>query len=168
MYLGEQFTERHVSGITLSNMSMQNAAQYENRKEEIINNTRKIMPYTGYRVVLGNVVITGRKLSFILANIGISRIFHDYYQLHLIVRDFNGKEIYDYPSNFDFKTLNYCKGRPLTYYGQDGKRLTFTLPAIKGKVYVIVKDKYGIEYPMTLSNYGRQKDGSYYIGNINY
>ena len=49
---------------------------------------------------------------------------------------------------------------------QQSKRLSFQLPKIKGKVFVIIKDKDDIEYPMSLSNYGRQCDGGYYLGNI--
>lgn len=166
VFLGSQFSERHVSGISLSNMNVNNAGSYQSRMQEIFDNTKKVMPYTGYRIVLGDIKLTGQNLSFILVNIGISRIFHDYYQLHLLVKTPDGKLVYDRPTDFDFRTLDYCKGKPLTYFGQTGKKLSFRLPKVKGKVYIIIKDKYGIEYPMTLSNYGRQTDGSYYLGEI--
>lgn len=164
--LGNQFAYRHTSSITLSNMRTHNAEQYQSRMQEVYDNTKKVMSYTGYRVVLDKIKIFGSSVSFLLTNIGVSRIFHRYYQLHILVKDNFGNDIYVLPSNFDLSSLDYCQGKPLSYYQQSGRRLTFNLPKIKGKVYVIFKDKYNIEYPMTLSNYGRQADGSYYLGEI--
>ena len=164
--LGNQFTYRHTSSITLSNMRTHYAEQYLPRIQEVYDNTKKVMAYTGYRLVLDKIKIDGSSVSFLLTNIGVSRIFHRYFQLHIIVKDNFGNDIYDLPSNFSLSSLGYCQGKPLSYYQQSGRRLTFNLPKIKGKVYLIFKDKYGIEYPMTLSNYGRQADGSYYLGEI--
>lgn len=164
--LGEQFTNRHTSGITLSNMNVHNAGQYVKRIQYIYDNTKKVMAFTGYRIVLDKTYVSEDKVAFTLTNIGISKIFHNYYQLHLIIKDSKGKTVSDIPSDFDLRTLDYCKKSPLEYDSNNGKLITFKLPKEKGRVYLIIKDKYGIEYPMTLSNYGRQNDGSYYLGEI--
>ena len=162
--LGEQFTDRHTSGITLSNMNVHNAGQFAERVQEIYNNTKKVMAFTGYRIVLDNIEVSEDKITFTLTNIGVSKIFHSYYQLHLIIEDSKRNIIDDIPSDFDLRTLGYCKNSPLEYDSKNGKKVNFKLPKEKGYIYLIIKDKYGIEYPMTLSNYGRQKDGSYYLG----
>ncbi len=161
--LGQQFRARHTSGITLSNMNAHDAEKFAARKQEIYDNTKKVMAFTGYRIVLDNVKLTGNSLSFMLTNIGESKIFHDYYQLHLLIKNENGDIIKDAPTNFDFRTLDYNSAAAVQYGRTVGKRLTFQLPKVAGSVFIIIKDKKNIEYPMTLSNYGRQKDGSYFL-----
>ena len=147
-------------------MHVHNPRVYATRRQEIFNNTKRVMAYTGYRVVLDSISINDGKLSFVLTNIGISRIFHDFYKIHIIIRDRHENVIYDRPSDFDLRTLDYCKERPLNYSVKNGKVFKIDLPIKEGSIYVIIKDKYDIEYPMTLSNYGRQKDGSYYLGEL--
>lgn len=166
IFLGDEFTYRHTSSITLSNMNTHNAEKYKKDMQKIFDNTKKVMAYTGYRIVLDSIHLSENNLTFLLTNIGVSRIFHGYYKLYIQIKDNNDNIVYSQPSNFDFRTLDYCHGKPLSYLGQLSKRLSFQLPKIKGKVFVVIKDIDGIEYPMTLSNYGRQHDGGYYLGNI--
>ena len=55
---------------------------------------------------------------------------------------------------------------PLLYDKSKGIEISQFVGRKKGMLYLQIIDTKGIEKPLTLSNYGRQKDGSYCLGEL--
>ena len=104
-------------------------------------------------------------VTFCFRNIGVSKIFHDYYELHLIIKDNNDNVVVDYCSDFDFRTIKANSQEPLLYI-EGGTKIQENIPYKKGNLYLKIIDKKGIELPLCLSNYGRLSDGSYFLTEI--
>lgn len=168
--LYEQFSTRHVSGIAINGFNVHGFEHDSPLYSQVFRIGRNILSMVGYRIVLGSPSINKHansyEIAFTLTNIGVSRIFHDYYKLHLITKDEKGNVLNDYTSNLDLKTILPSKDEPLFYNPANGYLIKEHIPLIKGKLYLKIIDEKGVEYPMCLSNYGRQTDGSYYIGDL--
>lgn len=173
--LYQQFSSRHISGISIHNFTVIDGEakrkQYIEINDDIYMNARNCLSMVGYRIVLGSPSINKHannyEIAFTLTNIGVSRMFHDYYKLHLITKDEKGNILNDYTSNLDLRTILPGKAEPLLYNPANGYLIKEHIPLIKGKLYLKIEDGIGIEYPMCLSNYGRQTDGSYFLGYLN-
>lgn len=168
--LYHNFTNRHLSGLSMANFTILENWKHQEIPDSIYENARNCVSMLGYRIVLSDVKFkkskSNKSISFILTNIGTSRMFHNYYRIHLIVKNKEGRIIKDKLSTFDLRTLFPSKSEPLYFNPKEGARITEILGNIKGYVYLLIEDKEGIEYPMTLSNYGRCEDGSYFLGKI--
>lgn len=143
---------------------------------------RDMLSVTGYRIVMNDYFVEKNRdgtylVRILFSNIGTSKMFADYYRPHLIVRDENYRIIGDYVVDFDFRTVLPSEKVELGAYNPShGYVLSYTLPALKKNIkkayfYLRIDDVKGIEYPMTLSNYGRllEKnggDGSYRLGSL--
>lgn len=164
--LYQQFSSRHVSGISIHNLTVSDSKKKLDIVDEVYDNARKCLSMIGYRLVLNSLKTNQYKdnlsVSFCLRNIGISKIFHDYYELHLIIKDNNDHIIVDHRSDFDFRTIEANDHEPLLYI-KGGSKIQETIPYKKGKLYMKIIDKKGIEFPLCLSNYGRLSDGSYFL-----
>ena len=77
--------------------------------------------------------------------------------------------------DFDITTILPASSEPMVFDPGKGTKIskTITIPQLYNEVdvYLLVKDKFEIEYPLCFSNYGRLKesdggDGSYYLGKI--
>lgn len=169
--LYDQFRTRHVSGITINGFNVHGLDNNSPLYSHIFENGQNCLSMVGYRIVLGSPSVNKHansyEIAFTLTNIGVSRIFHDYYKLHLITKDEKGNVLNDYTSNLDLRTILPGKAEPLLYNPANGYLIKEHIPLIKGKLYLKIEDGIGIEYPMCLSNYGRLPDGSYFIGYLN-
>ena len=167
--LYQQFSTRHVSGISIHNLTVSDSKKHLDIDDEVYDNARKCLSMIGYRLVFNSLNTNKHKdklsVSFCLRNIGISRIFHNYYELHLIIKDNNDNVIIDHCSDFDFRTIKANTQEPLLYI-EGGTKIQETIPCKKGKLYLKIIDKKGIEFPLCLSNYGRLPDGSYFLTEI--
>lgn len=169
----EQFSSRHVSGLSVHNLTAyhrNDRKQYQLGKQEY-NKAKRALSIMGYRFVLDSVKMSMKEnkcdISFLLTNIGISRMFHHYHEIHVLMKDPTGKILYDKKLPFDLTCIPETRLTPLEYKPEEGIRINCDIPAHKGKVCLLIKDKYDIEFPLTLSNYGRLNDGSYLLGTIN-
>ena len=167
--LYQQFSTRHISGISIHNLTVSDSKKKLNISDEVYENARKCLSMVGYRLVFNSLYTKKNRnklsVSFCFRNIGVSKIFHDYYELHLIIKDNDDNVIYDYCSDFDFRTIKANTNDPL-FYIEGGTRIQETIPYKKGKLYLKIIDKKGIEYPLCLSNYGRLSDGSYFLTDL--
>ena len=113
-----------------------------------------------------------------MSNIGLSKIFYNYYKIHIIVKNSQDLIINETISDFDIRQLVPSKTvEPLAYNPAFGKCVKVTIPNIPienipAKVFLCIKDEKNIEFPLCLSNYGRNMeseggDGSYLLGTIN-
>ena len=143
---------------------------------------RDMLSVTGYRIVMGTPEIIINKngtytVNVPFSNIGTSRVFADYYRPHLIVKDDKGDVINDFICSFDMRTVIPSENNNLGVYRSDESVvMSYTIPRIDKTfkhvdLYIRIDDEKGIEYPMTLSNYGRFMennggDGSYYLGEL--
>lgn len=169
-----QFYERRVSGISTHNVSAfygfdSTGKPYNLGKKEYMN-VKKALSVVGYRIVLNSVEIEkkGRKYEVIIKmkNIGTSSIFHDYYEAHILTRDSLGNIVSDIKAPFCFKSFRGIKDQTAVN-GAEEVKIICRIPNKKGKIFLLIKDKYNIEFPMTLSNFGRMPNGSYLLGIIN-
>jgi len=162
----QQFSTRNMSGISIHNLTVSDSKKQLEISDKVYENVKKCLSMIGYRIVL-NSLSTNKfndqlTISFCLRNIGTSKIFHDYYELHYIIKDNDDNIILDYCSDFDFRTIEPNKNEPLLYI-EGGNKIQDTIPYKEGKLYLKIVDKKGIEHPMCLSNYGRLPDGSYFL-----
>lgn len=168
--LYQQFSTRHLSGISVHNLTIKEKRGRIMPSVSICQNVKKCLSMIGYRLVLGNPQIKkmkdGCEVSFLLTNIGVSRVFHNCYELYLIVKDEKNDMLCEHISQFDLRSLAPTEVEPLLYDPKNGCLIVEKLPVLRGKVYLMVRDRKGIEYPMCLSNYGRLEDGSYFLGDI--
>lgn len=171
-FIGDQFRERNVSGISIHNLTakyLSDGKPYQLKKEEY-DNVLRALSTIGYRIVLtfSKIEKRGRKYEATvkLKNIGTSGIFHDYYEMHFITKNDSGIIISDMKVPFDFRCIKGAKDQ-VPGNSADEIIVQCRIPKKSGKLYLLIKDKYGIEYPMTLSNKRRMPDGSYFLGAIN-
>lgn len=170
--LYQQFTTRGLSGISINGVRAAiNGVRMTSIPDSVYTNIRECLSMAGYRLVLNpNVKITKRWLrnyvTINLTNIGVSSVFSDYYKMRFFVKDSSGKIVYDTFSDFDLRKVAAHSERPLLYNMSDGINLTQYVGRKRGKLYLKIIDIKGIELPMTLSNYGRLSDGSYYLGEL--
>ena len=145
---------------------------------------RDMLSVTGYRIVMNDSFIVNNSdgtisVRILFSNIGTSKMFADYYRPHLIVRDEYYRITGDYVVDFDLRTVLPSENVELGAYNPShGYVLSYTLPALKKNIkkayfYLRIDDVKGIEYPMTLSNYGRLLessggDGSYRLGSLRF
>ena len=139
---------------------------------------REVLSATGYRIVLCRSAVSKTsdnkyKVDLAFANIGTSKVFADYYKIKIIA-SYNGKESI-YISDFDIrKVVRYDKLSPMVYNPLKSVVCSVVIPDELNPGTVLrlrIDDEKGIEYPLTLSNYGRQmedssegfKDGSYVL-----
>ena len=162
----QQFSTRHISGISIHNLTVSDSHKQLKISDEVYKNVKRCLSMMGYRLVFNSLSTHKHNdqlsISFCLKNIGVSKIFHDYYELHYIIKDNDDNIILDYSSDFDFRTIGSNKDEPLLYV-KGGSIIQDFIPYKKGKLYLKIIDKKGIEHPMCLSNYGRIPDGSYYL-----
>ena len=141
-----------------------------------------MLSVTGYRIVMGTPEIIINKngsytVNIPFSNIGTSRMFADYYRPHLIVKDDDGNVINDFICTFDLRTVMPSENNDLGEYRSDESVImSYTVPRLDKSfqhvdLYIRIDDEKGIEYPMTLSNYGRfmekdEGDGSYKLGKL--
>lgn len=123
----------------------------------------------GYRFVLNpQVKLTKRwyrnYVTINLTNIGVSKMFADYYRMRFFVKDDSGKIVYETYSKVDMRNLPAHPEHPLLYEASEGTEISQYVGRKKGKLYLQIIDIKGIECPMALSNYGRLENGSYYLG----
>ena len=169
----EQFSQRHVSGLSVHNLTAyyrEDKKNYQMSKREY-EKARRAVSVMGYRFVLDSVKMSIKEkkcdISFLLTNIGVSRMFHQYHEIHVLVKDTAQQILYDKKLHFDLSNIPETRFAPLKYKSEEGVRIHCEIPSYKGQVCLLIKDKYDIEFPLTLSNYGRQDDGSYLLGTIN-
>lgn len=168
------FLKRRVSGITTHNLSAfyigEGLRKSYNLGEKEFMNVKKALSVVGYRIVLNSVEIekNGRKyeVTISLKNIGTSGIFHDYYEIHLLTKNSLDEIVCDVKVPFDFRCFKGVEDQVQDNREREVK-INCKIPNKKGKIYLVIKDKLNIDYPMTLSNYGRMFDGSYLLGEIN-
>ena len=176
--LGEQFRERHVSGLSVHNFTIIDTTQgpadpsLGNRprtnvrpSDEICANTRRALSTLGYRIVLGSPKVArdeqGTAVSFTLTNIGTSKMYHDYYRVRVFAEDVAGRILESIDVPFDLRTLQPGE-KPLVWDESRGTTVRANLKTRQGRVRLVFADAKGIEHPMCLSNRGRRaSDGSY-------
>ena len=176
--LGEQFRERHAGGLSIHNFTIIDTTQGApdpslgsrprtdvRPSDEICANTRRAMATLGYRIVLGSPKVirngSGAEVSFTLANIGTSKMFHDYYRVRVFAEDADGKILESVDVPFDLRTLLPGE-KPLVWDESRASRVRTVLKTKEGRVRLVFADAKGIEHPMCLSNRGRRAaDGSY-------
>lgn len=143
---------------------------------------RDMLSVTGYRIVMNDYYIGNNPngsytVKILFSNIGTSKMFADYYKAHLIIKGKDDNVLGDYICDFDFRSVLPSEHTELGAYNPSyGYVLTYTVPALSKNVgyadlYLRIDDEKGIEYPMTLSNYGREMelnggDGSYKLGKL--
>lgn len=170
--LYQQFCTRKVSGLSVQNLTIKRNGAPLPVSDSIYQNAANCLSMIGYRIVLSSPSLIRKRrsyyqVSFKLSNIGVSRIFHNYYKIHIITKDNYNNILTDKGSSFDLSKLVPTSSEPLLYNESKGLNVTETVKANKGnQIYIRIDDEKGIEYPMTLSNYGRQEDGSYLLGKI--
>ena len=170
-FVGEQFGIRAMSGISATNLTARflSNGKYYPLKEDVYYNVLNALSLVGYRIVLNSIKIEKRcrwyEVTFGLKNIGTSGIFHNYYEMHILTKNDSETIINDVRIPFDFRRFKGIKYQE-SEEGENELRVSCKIPNKKGKIYLLIKDIFDIEYPMTLSNYGRMADGSYYIGKI--
>jgi len=133
--------------------------------DEICGFARRALAMAGYRFVLSQPKAVhgkwGTDVSFRLANVGVSRMFHDYHQVRVFAEDAAGKVLATKDVDFDLRQV-LPGPEPLVWKDGDGAEVKARLPATDGKVRLVIVDTKGIEYPLCLSNFGRRaSDGSY-------
>ena len=182
--LGTQIAERGVSGISLHNFTVKSRESLKKVKrvrgahylpgglpisEEVYAASRPAVSSIGYRFVLGSpsVVRTsgGVRASFTLANIGASRMFHEYNKVHVIAKGAAGRVLEDRRLDLNLSSLAPA-ATPLKWDESRATRVEADLPADTEEVLVMIPDETGIEYPLCLSNFGRRDDGSYLLGRV--
>lgn len=161
-----------MSGLSVQNLTIKRNGAPLPVSDSIYQNAANCLSMIGYRIVLSSPSLIRKRrsyyqVSFKLSNIGVSRIFHNYYKIHIITKDNYNNILTDKGSSFDLSKLVPTSSEPLLYNESKGLNVTETVKANKGnQIYIRIDDEKGIEYPMTLSNYGRQEDGSYLLGKI--
>lgn len=166
----EQFRNRHISGLTTNYLrAAHNGKRLESLTPDVFDRVSQAISEIGYRFVLSLVQlkrgIFGRTVSIKIKNIGVSDMYADYYRLHFIVKDSKGKEIADYCSKFNLRSIVHNNESPSTRKDV-GVIIKQKIGNVHGKLYLKIIDIKGIEYPLTLSNSGREKDGCYYLCEI--
>ena len=181
--LYNSFKLMRMGGISVHNFSVTVMGKNNSRRIDpspYYQRGRDMLSVTGYRIVMGvPEIIINKNGSYTInipfSNIGTSRVYADYYRPHLIVKDVNGKIIKDYVCPFDMRTVMPSEKNDLGEYRTDESVvMTFKIRRLDKNVkhadlYIRIDDEKGIEYPMTLSNYGREVesqggDGSYKLG----
>lgn len=166
----KQIRTRHVSGMTVHNLR----AAHEGKRltkipEEVFRRMSRAVSAIGYRFVVSSIYLRkgliSRTVELVIHNIGVSNVFADYYEVHFIIKNEQGQIIKDYKSDFDIRNIVYG-ATPLEIDFNAGITVKQTLFCTKGHLYLKIIDKKGIEHPLTLSNYGREVDGSYYLGKL--
>ena len=181
------FTHMKLNGISIHNYTIrENSINKDYPKTFIpygsLQIARDMLSVTGYRIVMNDSYIEKNSdgtftVRILFSNIGTSKMFADYYRPHLIVKDENNRLVGDYVVDFDLRTVLPSENIELGAYNPShGYVLSYTLPSLKkgiknANLYLRLDDVKGIEYPMTLSNYGRflEKDGgdgSYKLGSL--
>lgn len=168
------FQKRKASGISAHNVSAFYGYDSTGKKYHLgdkeYKNVKEGLSLLGYRIVLDSLrmeqIESKIQISYVLSNIGISWIFHKYNEMHILIKEDNGKVILDKLVPFDFTKISPIGNTPAEGKMNKGQLIRIKIPAQKGNICLIIKDKYNIEYPMTLSNYGRQKDGCYLLGRV--
>ena len=141
---------------------------------------RDVLSVTGYRIVMNTFHIEKQSdgsylVKVLFSNIGMAPVIGDYYKVHLLVKDPRKRIVKDYVSDFDIRKIRPSDKLELGAYDPShGYVLTYSIPALSLNngvldLYLRIDDEKGIEYPMTLSNYGRYMesqggDGSYKLG----
>lgn len=182
--LPEQVAERGVSGLTLHNFTAKDRSSLVGVKrvrgahylpgglplsDETYARSRHAVAAVGYRLVLGSPKVErtaeGVRASFTLANVGVSRMFHDYNRIHLMAYGADGRLVEDRPLAFRLGSLGPA-ARPLAWDESAGARFAETFPANVAEVRVRIPDEKGVERPLCLSNRGRDGDGAYSLGRV--
>lgn len=168
--LYQQFVTRGVGGLSVSSLRCILNGTNIQLTDSQYENTKNCLSILGYRIVLGcpKIIKTSciTKVLFYLTNVGVSNIYHNYYKIHLLVKDDSGKLIEDKLLNFDLRNLKVTNSEPLLYRAGNGTLIQGHIKSKHGNVYLRIEDEKCIEYPMTLSNFGRNDDGSYLLGKI--
>lgn len=170
--LYQQFTTRGISGISANNVRVSIDGKRQSEiSESVYTNIRECLSMVGYRIVLNpDVKLTKRwfhnHITFSLSNIGVSRMYQNYYKIRLFVKAKDGSIVYETYSDFDLRKLSPQPDCPLLFDRAKGVKISQNVGRKKGSLYIQIIDTKGIELPMTLSNYGRQADGSYFLGEI--
>lgn len=170
--LYQQFTSRGISSMSINGIRAAiDGVRLPVIPDSVYTNVRECLSMVGYRIVLDPTPIFYKKgskryVTISLSNIGVSRIFPDYYRLRFFVKNTEDAIIYDTISDFDIRDLFPQQDSPLLYDKLKGIEISQYVGHKKGMLYLQIIDTKGIEQPLTLSNYGRQKDGSYYLGEL--
>ncbi len=186
-HIYDSFQRMRMNGISLHNYTIYEGAINKDYPYQFVpygthQQVRDVLSVTGYRIVMNSHHIEKRDdgsfvVKVLFSNIGMAPVVGDYYKVHLLLKDTNGHVVKDYTTDFDVKTIKPSDKHELGAYDPShGYVLTYTIPALSNKrqyidLYLCIEDKKGIEYPMTLSNYGRSLekdggDGSYKLGNL--
>lgn len=104
-------------------------------------------------------------LKWTLINIGLNKLFFDIYKPYYRVLNLEDTEQFtDIEIDFDLCSLEPNKdAEPLQYAINNGHYFNDDIEVSYSKceISLIIKDKYNIQTPLFLSNYGRQEDGRY-------
>lgn len=170
--LYQQFTSRGISSMSINGIRAAiDGVRLPVIPDSVYTNVRECLSMVGYRIVLDPTPVFYKKgskryVTITLSNIGVSRIFPDYYRLRFFVKNTENAIIYDTISDFDIRDLLPQPDSPLLYDKSKGIEISQFVGRKKGMLYLQIIDTKGIEQPLTLSNYGRQKDGSYCLGEL--
>ena len=181
--LYNSFKLMRMGGISVHNFSVTVMGENNSRRIDpspYYQRGRDMLSVTGFRIVMGvpEIIINKNRtytINIPFSNIGTSRVYADYYRPHLIVKDVNGSIINDYVCPFDMRTIIPSENNDLGEYRPDESVvMSYKIPRLNKNVkhadlYIRIDDEKGIEYPLTLSNYGREMeshggDGSYKLG----
>lgn len=186
-HLYDSFQRMRMNGISLHNYTIYEGNINKDYPYQLIpygthQQVRDVLSVTGYRIVMNTSHIEKQSdgsylVKVLFSNIGMSSVMGDYYKVHLLVKDAKKRVIKDYKTDFDIRLIKPSDKMELGAYDPShGYVLTYTIPALsdiigEADLYLRIDDEKGIEYPMTLSNYGRSMeknggDGSYKIGNL--
>ena len=165
-----QVKNRHVSSITTNTLrASHNNVRLSTLSQDVFERVSNAVSEIGYRIVLTSVQINkgfwGSSIGIRIANIGSSNMFADYYELHFIIKDTNGNVIDDLCSKYDIRNVHFFK-QSTVLQPQDGEMIMQKFGKRHGRIFIKIIDKKGIEFPLTLSNLGREDDGSYYLCEI--
>lgn len=184
-HLYDSFQRMRMNGISLHNYtiyegSINNEFPYQFDPYGIHQQVRDILSVTGYRIVMNTSHIEKQSdgsfvVKVLFSNIGVAPVVGNYYRVHLLLKDGNKHVVMDYTTDFDIRSIKPLENLELgTYDPSHGQVFIYKIPALANNagttgLYLCIIDEKGIEYPMTLSNYGRSMekdggDGSYKLG----
>ena len=184
-HLYDSFQRMCMNGISLHNYTiyegnLNNDYPYQFIPYGTHQQVRDVLSVTGYRIVMNTSNIVKHSdgtylVKVLFSNIGMSPVIGNYYKIHLLVKDSQKRVIKDYMTAFDIRTVIPSEELELGAYDPShGYVLTYIIPILPNNtksadLYLRIEDEKGIEYPMALSNYGRELesqggDGSYKLG----
>lgn len=186
-HLYDSFQRMRMNGISLHNYTIYEGAintdfPYQFSPYGTHQQVRDILSVMGYRIVMNTTHIEKKSdgsfvVNVLFSNIGMAPVFGNYYKVHLLLKDAKEHVVKDYTTNFDVRSIKPSDKLELGAYDPShGFVLTYNIPALEKnagatELYLRIIDEKGIEYPMTLSNYGRSMekdrgDGSYHLGKL--